>query len=212
MSFWDFSLENTGRTQIVSIQYQEQYGRAKKPVFMRVFAVSSVIPTQYTIEQVVTDTYSQAIVRDSSTKVVENFIYYFDNSTLVNALTNQTIPITSSGTENVARPLLGDESKYVYSHTERTDFTLAELGTVGIVAAIVAIVPGVAPSVIGNIVAYAVANKLHGLYIIQKVYKYWEKEDGDNYLYLKQVTSIYSKTDDSLVGGPWTNYNKFRQR
>lgn len=164
------------------------------------------------IEQVVTDTYSQAIVRDSSTKVVENFIYYFDNSTLVNALTNQTIPITSSGTENVARPLLGDESKYVYSHTERTDFTLAELGTVGIVAAIVAIVPGVAPSVIGNIVAYAVANKLHGLYIIQKVYKYWEKEDGDNYLYLKQVTSIYSKTDDSLVGGPWTNYNKFRQR
>ena len=41
---------------------------------------------------------------------------------------------------------------------------------------------------------------------------YWEKEDGDNYLYLKQVTSIYSKTDDSLVGGPWTNYNKFRQR
>ena len=46
MSFWDFSLENTGRTQIVSIQYQEQYGRAKKPVFMRVFAVSSVIPTQ----------------------------------------------------------------------------------------------------------------------------------------------------------------------
>lgn len=104
------------------------------------------------------------------------------------------------------------ESKYVYSHTERTDFTLAELGTVGIVAAIVAIVPGVAPSVIGNIVAYAVANKLHGLYIIQKVYKYWEKEDGDNYLYLKQVTSIYSKTDDSLVGGPWTNYNKFRQR
>ena len=59
---------------------------------------------------------------------------------------------------------------------------------------------------------YAVANKLHGLYIIQKVYKYWEKEDGDNYLYLKQVTSIYSKTDDSLVGGPWTNYNKFRQR
>ena len=167
--------------------------------------------SQYTIEQVVTDTYSQAIVRDSSTKVVENFIYYFDNSTLVNALTNQTIPITSSGTENVARPLL-DESKYVYSHTERTDFTLAELGTVGIVAAIVAIVPGVAPSVIGNIVAYAVANKLHGLYIIQKVYKYWEKEDGDNYLYLKQVTSIYSKTDDSLVGGPWTNYNKFRQR
>ena len=159
--------------------------------------------SQYTIEQVVTDTYSQAIVRDSSTKVVENFIYYFDNSTLVNALTNQTIPITSSGTENVARPLLGDESKYVYSHTERT---------VGIVAAIVAIVPGVAPSVIGNIVAYAVANKLHGLYIIQKVYKYWEKEDGDNYLYLKQVTSIYSKTDDSLVGGPWTNYNKFRQR
>ena len=149
---------------------------------------------------------------DSSTKVVENFIYYFDNSTLVNALTNQTIPITSSGTENVARPLLGDESKYVYSHTERTDFTLAELGTVGIVAAIVAIVPGVAPAVIGNIVAYAVANKLHGLYIIQKVYKYWEKEDGDNYLYLKQVTSIYSKTDDSLVGGPWTNYNKFRQR
>lgn len=168
--------------------------------------------SQYTIEQVVTDTYSQAIVRDSSTKVVENFIYFFDNSTLVNALTNQTIPITSSGTENVARPLLGDESKYVYSHTERTDFTLAELGTVGIVAAIVAIVPGVAPSVIGNIVAYAVANKLHGLYIIQKVYKYWEKEDGDNYLYLKQVTSIYSKTDDSLVGGPWTNYNKFRQR
>ena len=67
--------------------------------------------SQYTIEQVVTDTYSQAIVRDSSTKVVENFIYYFDNSTLVNALTNQTIPITSSGTENVARPLLGDESK-----------------------------------------------------------------------------------------------------
>ena len=116
------------------------------------------------------------------------------------------------GDSNVARPLLGDESKYVYSHTERTDFTLAELGTVGIVAAIVAIVPGVAPSVIGNIVAYAVANKLHGLYIIQKVYKYWEKEDGDNYLYLKQVTSIYSKTDDSLVGGPWTNYNKFRQR
>ena len=47
MSFWDFSLENTGRTQIVSIQYQEQYGRAKKPVFMRVFAVSSVIPTQF---------------------------------------------------------------------------------------------------------------------------------------------------------------------
>lgn len=35
--------------------------------------------SQYTIEQVVTDTYSQAIVRDSSTKVVENFIYYFDN-------------------------------------------------------------------------------------------------------------------------------------
>ena len=47
MSFWDFSLENTGRTQIVSIQYQEQYGRAKKPVFMRVFAVSSVIPTLF---------------------------------------------------------------------------------------------------------------------------------------------------------------------
>ena len=47
MSFWDFSLENTGRTQIVSIQYQEQYGRAKKPVFMRVFAVSSVIPIQW---------------------------------------------------------------------------------------------------------------------------------------------------------------------
>ena len=46
MSFWDFSLENTGRTQIVSIQYQEQYGRAKKPVFMRVCAVSSVIPTR----------------------------------------------------------------------------------------------------------------------------------------------------------------------
>ena len=44
--FGIFSLENTGRTQIVSIQYQEQYGRAKKPVFMRVCAVSSVIPTQ----------------------------------------------------------------------------------------------------------------------------------------------------------------------
>ncbi len=46
MSFWDYSLERTGRTQIVSIQYQEQYGRAKKPVFMRVCAVSSVIPTR----------------------------------------------------------------------------------------------------------------------------------------------------------------------
>ena len=46
MSFWDYSLESTGRTQIVSIQYQEQYGRAKKPVFMRVCAVSSVIPTR----------------------------------------------------------------------------------------------------------------------------------------------------------------------
>ena len=46
MSFWDYSLESTGRTQIVSIQYQEPYGRAKKPVFMRVCAVSSVIPTQ----------------------------------------------------------------------------------------------------------------------------------------------------------------------
>ena len=46
MSFWDYSLESTGRTQIVSIQYQEQYGRAKKPVFMRVCAVLSVIPTR----------------------------------------------------------------------------------------------------------------------------------------------------------------------
>lgn len=55
MSFWDFSLENTGRTQIVSIQYQEQYGRAKKPVFMRVFAVSSVIPTQQTHENLLSN-------------------------------------------------------------------------------------------------------------------------------------------------------------
>ena len=46
MSFWDYSLESTGRTQIVSIQYQEPYGRAKKPVFMRVCAVLSVIPTR----------------------------------------------------------------------------------------------------------------------------------------------------------------------
>ena len=46
MSLWDYSLESTGRTQIVSIQYQEQYGRAKKPVFMRVCAVLSVIPTR----------------------------------------------------------------------------------------------------------------------------------------------------------------------
>ena len=45
MSFWDYSLESTGRTQIVSIQYQEPYGRAKNPVFMRVCAVLSVIPT-----------------------------------------------------------------------------------------------------------------------------------------------------------------------
>ncbi len=58
MSFWDFSLENTGRTQIVSIQYQEQYGRAKKPVFMRVFAVSSVIPTQCWQRQIIKTIYA----------------------------------------------------------------------------------------------------------------------------------------------------------
>ena len=60
MSFWDFSLENTGRTQIVSIQYQEQYGRAKKPVFMRVFAVSSVIATRSSL----LDIYEKLIIHD----------------------------------------------------------------------------------------------------------------------------------------------------
>ena len=47
MSFWDYSLESTGRTRIVSIQYQEPCGRAKKPVFMRVCVVLTVIPTQW---------------------------------------------------------------------------------------------------------------------------------------------------------------------
>ena len=46
LSFWDHSLGSTGQTRIVSIQYQEPFGRAKKPVFMRVWAVSSVIPTR----------------------------------------------------------------------------------------------------------------------------------------------------------------------
>ena len=62
MSFWDFSLENTGRTQIVSIQYQEQYGRAKKPVFMRVFAVSSVIANQLLGLEILSSVYMLAIL------------------------------------------------------------------------------------------------------------------------------------------------------
>ena len=45
MSLCDYSLGNTGRTRIVSIQYQEPQRWAKKPVFMRVCAVLTVIPT-----------------------------------------------------------------------------------------------------------------------------------------------------------------------
>ena len=47
MSLCDYSLGNTGRTRIVSIQYQEPQRRAKKPVFMRVCAVLTVIPTRF---------------------------------------------------------------------------------------------------------------------------------------------------------------------
>ena len=46
MSLCDYSLGNTGRTRIVSIQYQEPQRWAKKPVFMRVCAVLTVIPTR----------------------------------------------------------------------------------------------------------------------------------------------------------------------
>ena len=38
LSFWDYSLESTGRTQIVSIQYQEPYGPGKKSLYSCGFA------------------------------------------------------------------------------------------------------------------------------------------------------------------------------
>ena len=51
MSLCDYSLESTGRTRIVSIQYQEPQRLAKKPVFMRVCAVLTVIPTLKFIDE-----------------------------------------------------------------------------------------------------------------------------------------------------------------
>lgn len=169
--------------------------------------------SQYTLKRTVTDMYSQAILKNSSGKIIENYIYYFVDSILVNVLTNQTLPLTSTiiDIENIARPLLGDESKYVYSHTDRTNFTLVEMTVVGVATAISALVPYVAIAVLTQVVGYAIAKGLSSLEVEQEVYKYWEKEDGDNYLYTKTITRIYG-SDNTLIGGPWTNYNKFRQR
>ena len=167
--------------------------------------------TQYTIERTVTDTYSQAILKDSSSKIVENFTYYFKDGILVNELTSQTTFCTSIISENRVHLFSGDESKYKYSHTERFGFTLAEYGTVALAAAIVALNPGVGSAVISGVISYAITKGLSSIYVEQECYSYEEKEGRDYYLYSKRITRIYGD-DDKLIGGPWTSYQKIREK
>lgn len=167
---------------------------------------------QYTIERIVSDNYSQAIMKDSSTKeIVSDFTYYLDSKILMDNLVNQTVNPISISSENEVLPFSDDDSKYVYSHTERYDFSFAEYTTVAIVAAIVALNPGVASAVIGAVVSYAVTKQLSSIYCIQDCYYYRAKENNVYYHYSKRVTSIYGD-DDTLIGGPWTSYQKIREK
>lgn len=167
---------------------------------------------QYTVERIITDKYSQAVISDTSTKeIVSNFTYYLDSKILVDNNTNQMLSPISISLKNRALLFSNDDSKYKYSHTERFDFSLFEYSTVALAAAILALNPGVTISVITGVVSYAITKGLSSLYVIQECYSYEAKEGRDYYLYSKRITSIYGN-DDTLIGGPWTNYQKIREK
>lgn len=169
---------------------------------------------QYTIERIVTNAYSQAVIRNASTnEIVEDFIYYFDSNILINNRTNQMLSPTLTPTPIKSRilPFSNDDSKYKYSHTERFDFFLFELSTVALAAAIVSLNPGVGTSVIVGVISYAITKGLSSIYVVQECYSYEAKEGSDYYHYSKRITSIYGD-DDTLIGGPWTTYQKIREK
>jgi len=166
----------------------------------------------YTVERVVTDTYSQAILRETSTNtIVENFTYYFEKNLLVNNSTNQMVFSTSKFTENSMRPTSNDDSKYKYSHTERFDFSIFEYTTIGLAAAIMALNPGVGTAVITSIVSAAIGKAFDSIYVVQECYAYEEKEGREYYHYSKRITTIHGN-DGSLLGGPWTTYQKIHMK
>lgn len=167
---------------------------------------------QYTVERVVTDTYSQAIIKNISTnEIVEDFIYYFDNNILVNNLTDQMLSPTSIPIKDRILPFSNDDSKYKYTHTERFDFSLFEYTTVALAAAIMVLNPGVSTAVITSVISYAITKGLSSIYVVQECYSYEAKEGRDYYLYSKRITEIYGD-DDTLIGGPWTTYRKIREK
>lgn len=160
---------------------------------------------QYIIEREVTDTYSQAIVREISTnKIVENFTYDFEKDVLVDNITNQTVHSISKITENSIR-LASNDDKYEYTHTERYDFTVAKYTVVALTAAIAAVAPGVSSKVIAAVVGTIIEDKVDSIYLTQECYSYEE----NNYHYSKRIITIYNESDDSICGGPWTTYRKF---
>lgn len=167
---------------------------------------------RYIVERVVTDTYSQAIMKNVSTnEIVEDFIYYFDSNILVNDLTNQMLSPTSIPIKGGILPFSNDDSKYKYSHTERFDFSLFEYATIALATAIVALNPGVGTAVIVGVISYAITKELSSIYVVQECYSYKAKEGRDYYHYSKRITTIYGD-DDTLIGGPWTTYQKIREK
>lgn len=123
-----------------------------------------------------------------------------------NLINQIAIPISISA-KNGVLPFSNDDSKYKYSHTERFDFSFFEYTTVAIATAILALNPGVGTAVVTGVISYAITKGLSSIYVIQERYSYEAKEDRYYFLYLKTITSIYSN-DDTLIGGPWTNYQK----
>ena len=168
--------------------------------------------TQYIVERVLTDRYSQAIIRNAATKaVVQNVIYYYDRNILVDELSRQVIVPASTSAKNGVHSNQVDDGLYEYKGTYTYNFTIAELGIVGTAAAIVALHPGVATAVVTAVVAEAIKNGLSSIYASQEFYSYRAKEGGVYYLYVKRITSIYSN-DGSLLAGPWTSYQRIREK
>ena len=124
--------------------------------------------------------------------------------------TNQAVPSALISIKSDSLSFLNDDDKYVYSHTERYSFSFARYSVTAIAAAIASL-GGPGTSAIAAAITLAVTDGLDGVYVIQKCYSYKAKEGSDYYHYSKRITSIYGD-NDALLGGPWTTYQKIREK
>ncbi len=164
---------------------------------------------QYTLENVVTDNYSQAILKDCNGKIIADFTYDSATGDLMDNLSGKLLPHVITVKNVGVTPYAANDGNYRYLQTDRYHFILGQISAPAVAAAVCAQLKlGAVPTALVTALGGAVAMGLSSIYLEVDTYTRGDKD----YFYIKRVGTVRSSTDDSIIFGPTETVQKVRQK